>query len=78
MLPQEHALNYALTYGDEYQLLFTVPEEHRTTVEMTLKQYGVELSCVGQITNHVGSVELTLNGKPFTLEQAGFEHFNDK
>ncbi|WP_372770525.1 thiamine-phosphate kinase [Pseudoalteromonas sp.] len=78
VLPQHAALNYALAYGDEYQLLFTVPEEHRTTVEMTLKQYGVAISCVGQITNHVGSVELTLNGKPFTLEQAGFEHFNDK
>lgn len=76
VLPQEHALNYALTYGDEYQLLFTVPEEHRTTVEMTLKQYGVAISCVGQITNQTGSVDLTLNGKPFALEQGGFEHFN--
>jgi thiamine-monophosphate kinase len=76
VLPLEAALNYALAYGDEYQLLFTVPEEQRTTVEMTLKQYGVAISCVGQITNHTGKVELTLNGKPFALKQGGFEHFN--
>ncbi|KPV95435.1 MAG: thiamine-phosphate kinase [Pseudoalteromonas spongiae] len=76
VLPLESALNYALTYGDEYQLLFTLPEERRTTVEMTLKQYGVALSCIGQINNNVGKVELTLEGKPLTLTQCGFEHFN--
>lgn len=74
-LPLEQALQYAMGYGDDYQLLFTVPEAQRTTVEMTLKQYGVNATCVGQITADKGQLSILLNNKPFTLKKNGFEHF---
>ena len=76
VLALESALGYAMAYGDDYQLLFTVPEAQRTAVEMSLKQYGVEISCVGQITANPGKIKVTLNGKPFTLITDGFKHFN--
>jgi thiamine-monophosphate kinase len=72
----QSALSYAMSYGDDYQLLFTVPDTQLTAVEMSLKQYGVAISCIGQINTHKGQVDTILNGQPIDVAVAGYEHFN--
>ncbi|MBQ4812989.1 thiamine-phosphate kinase [Pseudoalteromonas luteoviolacea] len=67
----------SLSYGDDYQLLFTVNDSNRSAVEARLSQYGVEAKCIGQITSNVGNIELLKHGEKYILpEQIGYEHFN--
>jgi len=72
------ALAYATSAGDDYELLFTVSEEHRTSVLTALDSYGISYTNIGQMTGAVGRLDLRLNDKPFELEASkakGYLHF---
>ena len=71
---EEHALGYALTGGEDYELLFTVPEAQKGALETALSHAGTKFVRVGQIC--AGSkLKLQLNGELFTPPYHGFEHF---
>jgi len=66
---------YVLGYGDDYELLYTVPENHKAMLDNRLSQYGIEAVCIGQIRGGEGKVEV-LNGEDkLDVAQVGFEHF---
>jgi len=72
------AFGYAASAGDDYELLFTVPEEHRNTVQTALDSYSIMHTCIGQMTGAIGKLDLKLNDKPYTLydcERVGYSHF---
>jgi thiamine-monophosphate kinase len=71
------AVTYAATAGDDYELLFTVPEEQRVHIETSLASYNIPVTCIGQITGAKGKLDLRLDEKPFEFESGhfGFEHF---
>jgi thiamine-monophosphate kinase len=71
------AITYAATAGDDYELLFTVPEEQRVHIETALASYDIPVTRIGQITGATGKIDLRLNEKPFEFEskKLGFEHF---
>ena len=74
----KQALAYATTAGDDYELLFTVSEEHRTSVLTALDNYGIDYANIGMMTGAVGKVDLRLDDKPYELEvsnAAGYLHF---
>nr|WP_282446540.1 thiamine-phosphate kinase [Shewanella sp. 1CM18E] len=70
----ETALSYALTGGEDYELLFTVPEAQKGALEMALVETGVRFTQVGQICTG-GQLKLLNNNKPFEPTNLGFEHF---
>jgi thiamine-monophosphate kinase len=72
------AITYAATAGDDYELLFTVPEEQRVNIETALASYNIPVTCIGQITGATGKLDLRLNEQPFQfdLDELGFEHFS--
>lgn len=72
------ALTYAATAGDDYELLFTVPEEQRVYIETALANYNIPVTCIGQITGATGKIDLRLDEQPFEFEskKIGFEHFS--
>lgn len=74
---RERAIQYALTSGEEYELCFTVPEEHRGSLESTLAHIGTEVACVGQIRPQ-GTFELMRDGKLVDWSLSGFDHFKTK
>lgn len=74
-LTQEEYLPYALAYGDDYELLFTVPEDNKGMLEINLRQYGVEAICIGQIKGNAGEIELLKNEERFEINQKGYQHF---
>ena len=74
-IPRAEQFDYILNYGDDYELLFTVPESNKSMVDMKLRQYGVEASCVGQIKSGEGEIELLLDGEKFNYQGKGFQHF---
>ena len=68
--------HYALCSGDDYELLFTVPEDKRGALEVGLAQYGVDLSCIGQIQGPQGKLELRKDNKPYPFEGEAYQHFS--
>jgi len=74
-IPRAEQFDYILNYGDDYELLFTVPESNKSMVDMKLRQYGVEASCVGQIKSGESDIELLLDGEKFNYQGKGFQHF---
>ncbi|MGO2477124.1 MAG: thiamine-phosphate kinase [Pseudoalteromonas sp.] len=77
-LDTEQQLPYILNYGDDYELLFTVPDDKKSMLEIKLRQYGVEASCIGQIKSGEGVIDLRYNKKKLEFSCGGFEHFNEE
>ncbi|KPH60715.1 thiamine-monophosphate kinase [Pseudoalteromonas porphyrae] len=74
-LKRDQQLPFILNYGDDYELLFTVPDSNKSMLEMKLRQYGVDASCIGQIKSGEGLIELMLDGNKLEYDRTGFEHF---
>lgn len=74
-LPADKAFECALSGGEDYELLFTVPEARRGSLEVMLSPYGVPLTCIGKITGLAGKLELRQGDQPFAYEHKGYQHF---
>ena len=75
-VPEEKYLDYALCAGDDYEFLFTVPEDKRGALDVTMSHYGVNLTCVGQIQGAAGKLEIRKDGEPFEFDGSGYQHFS--
>jgi thiamine-monophosphate kinase len=71
---QDDALSYGLTGGEDYELLFTVPESQRGALDTALLHAGVKFSKIGQISAG-RELKLLLDGQAFIPNFSGFEHF---
>ncbi|QBF82169.1 thiamine-phosphate kinase [Shewanella maritima] len=71
---KDKALSYALTGGEDYELLFTVPEAQRGAIDTALLHAGVKFVKIGQICPG-DKLKLVQDGQPYQIEQNGFEHF---
>lgn len=72
---EEMALSYALTGGEDYELLFTVSEAQKGALEIALAETGVKFTQIGQVCTG-GKLNLLLDNQPFEPINLGFEHFN--
>ncbi len=64
-----------VTGGDDYELLLTAPPESQSALNEAAARAGVPLTAVGRIEAGEGVSVLGLDGRPLTLERAGFRHF---
>jgi len=64
-----------VTGGDDYELLLTAPAESQSALNEAAARAGVPLTAVGRIETGEGVSVLGLDGRPLTLERAGFRHF---
>jgi thiamine-monophosphate kinase len=69
------AIGYALSAGDDYELLFTVSEEQKGHLERTLANANVHATYIGQLNGSVGKLELRQADKLFEYSSEGYEHF---
>jgi len=76
-LSAEQAITYALTSGDDYELLFTVPEAQRGLFDTVTAHSPSKPVCIGRITNEPELVQLRFGDEAWELPEglAGFEHF---
>ena len=70
----EVELRHALHGGDEYQLLFTVPANHR----LPRRYKDIPLTLIGYITEGEEVVIEHANGYTTELEPSGWEHFTNE
>lgn len=69
------ALQLALSGGEDYELLFTVPEARRGSLEVLLSPYGIPVTCIGRVTGVAGRLELKQGDQAFDYQHQGFVHF---
>ena len=70
------AMQLALSGGEDYELLFTVPEARRGSLDVLLSPYGIALSCIGRITGVAGKLELKQGEQLLDYQHQGFVHFS--
>jgi thiamine-monophosphate kinase len=69
------AMDYALSAGDDYELLFTVSEEQKGHLETTLANANVYATYIGQLNGSAGKLQLRQADKPYEYSIKGYEHF---
>ena len=69
------ALEYALTGGDDYELVFTAPPHHRDAVAQAAAQAGVGVTCIGQIDAAPGLRLVDAQQQQLALPGRAFDHF---
>lgn len=70
-------LAWALSGGDDYQLCFTVPRQQVAQVEHWISEGQLLATAIGKMTRKPGLV-LTKNGKAYTPESKGYNHFGQQ
>jgi thiamine-monophosphate kinase len=72
----EEALALALSGGEDYELLFTVPPEKMSKVSLLLDKLGTPVSVIGIITEGKTVSTIGPDGREFSLARKGFDHFS--
>lgn len=71
----EEAIEYALSAGDDYELLFTASEEQKGSLETSLTSTNVKATCIGQLTGQSGVLKLLKANEKYVPKTAkGYEH----
>ena len=75
-LTGERAIDLAVSGGEDYELVFTLPAELRTLVIQTLEDAGIKITAVGEIleASH-GVTAVDWDGRETPLGQVGYTHF---
>jgi thiamine-monophosphate kinase len=69
-------VDLALTGGEDYELLFTVPPRQRRRLEQSAIKQGFSLTCIGTIQPlHFGVQTVSPDGKHRRLANTSYEHF---
>jgi thiamine-monophosphate kinase len=71
----EHVMNWALSGGDDYQLVFTAPADKRAAIEQLSENLNLPLSRIGQITPGTEVICQRADGETVDIARGGWEHF---
>lgn len=74
-LEDEVRWRYQLSGGDDYELLFTLPPQHRAWLLTLSQTLDISLSIIGEIEQDEGIRCLDQDGTKYHPLQTGFEHF---
>lgn len=74
-IDKNQSLGYALSGGDDYELLFTIPSEAESVFLEKMQQPGYQITCIGVINELYGSLVDTEGNN---LMSKGYTHFSGK
>ena len=74
-IPYEGSFRDALTWGDDYELCFTVPQNKETKLNGILKRLKMKKFKIGEITRHKG-IKIFLGAKEIHLNTKSYNHFS--
>jgi thiamine-monophosphate kinase len=78
-LDQDSAIEMALIGGEDYELLFTVPEEQKGYLEQNATAMGVPFTCIGQVRGGDSGICLVKSGQKYPLPNLnGYQHFSSE
>lgn len=69
-------LFFALYGGEDYELLFTVKQRKKNSVEKMFKREGIEITFIGEIVSKEAGISLIDdNGRKKKINMQGYDHF---
>ena len=77
-ISQQQAWHFALTGGDDYELLFTVSEDKMSLLKEQLSGLGITCFKIGKITDAIcneGFLSVTHQNETVSFESVGWDHF---
>lgn len=73
----KNVMEYALFGGEDYELLFTAPENAMDEISAALKKTGTSATIIGCMEQGAPEVRiLDENGSPVDMKAAGWDHFS--
>ena len=72
---KEQARQYALSGGDDYELIFTVSKNKQQALDNIIKKSELTITCIGEVVEKKGIEVLDKNKKSIQLSMFGYEHF---
>ncbi|MBU0654607.1 MAG: thiamine-phosphate kinase [Gammaproteobacteria bacterium] len=72
-LPLEQRLEFALTGGDDYEVLFTLPPARFETVKNAAAERGVLFTNIGKVNENIGDLQLDHG---LSAKKQGYDHFS--
>ena len=72
-IPHEGSFKDALTWGDDYELCFTVPENKETKLDGILKRLKIKKFKIGEITSDKG-IKIFQGAKEIHLNRKSYNH----
>ncbi len=73
---QAGGLLLALSAGDDYELVFTLPESTEADMLCQMADIGVSVTQIGQISAHPGLRIFDGAGQPMPIARTGYNHFS--
>jgi thiamine-monophosphate kinase len=67
-------IDFALSGGDDYELLFTAPNDSLTKIQRISNQLNQRITVIGEVDNSM-KMRCSNNGKPFEYYSDGYLHF---
>ena len=74
-VPARDAWQLALAGGDDYELCFTVPQEHHGALDTALANCGVRFTRIGRIQAGDPGIDYVQDEQPVELHLKGWDHF---
>ncbi len=65
----------ALTGGEDYVLLFTVPVDREKTLRQSFGRLELNYHIIGKATSAAGTLTVFCEGAPLKLNRSGYDHF---
>ena len=75
VLDDEQQLEYVLSGGDDYELLFTAPAARYEAVQSAAREAGTAVTRIGRIEAEPGLRLVDAQGRPIQRHYASFDHF---
>lgn len=76
-IESDKIVSWALSGGDDYQLLFTVNAQHALIMHERIKQGKLNATAIGRVISGDPEVRCVMRGEPYSLQyiQSGYQHF---
>ena len=72
----ERRIDYALSGGEDYELLFTAANDREGELLKLAEGFSVPVTKIGEITDTGGLVVLDSKHQPYDIGKLGFDHFS--
>lgn len=74
-LTSQEAIQLALTAGDDYELCFTIPAEHKAELTKKIATFNCQVTCIGNITSGKELILQYNDGRKYHDQTSGYQHF---
>jgi len=73
----DDAKRFALTGGDDYELVFCVDTEHHESLVNLMSENDIPITCIGEVVEQKGVRVFDKNNNQLEINKFGYQHFSE-